>query len=82
MSAATATRPLGRDELRSLRAAGVLHVSLKTAARAFGIGENTARELAHRGELPVRVFYLGRRARVPLADLAAALDPAALDPGA
>jgi hypothetical protein len=42
---------------------------LPTAGRALGIGGNLAYELNTRGEFPVRVLRLGRKYRVPVADL-------------
>lgn len=46
---------------------------LPTAGRALGIGGNLAYELNTRGEFPVRVLRLGRKLRVPVADLLAYL---------
>lgn len=48
---------------------------LPTAGRALGIGGNLAYELHARGEFPaeVRVLRLGRKLRVPVADLLAYL---------
>lgn len=46
---------------------------LPTAGRALGIGGNLAYELNARGEFPVRVLRLGRKLRVPVADLLAYL---------
>lgn len=42
-----------------------------TAARVVGIGRSTAYELVKTGEWPTRVLRLGRRIRVPTAELLA-----------
>jgi hypothetical protein len=44
-----------------------------TASRAFGFGSNLGYDLIKRGEFPCRVFKLGRKIRVPTADLLEAL---------
>ena len=44
-------------------------VSLVEAARLLGVGKSSAYELAHAGTFPVRVIPIGRRLRVPVADL-------------
>jgi hypothetical protein len=61
--------PMTNDELRALPAT----VSLTTAARALGCGRTLAYDLARRGQFPCRVLHLGRRYRVPTADLLHAL---------
>ena len=57
-----------RAELYELEQRGPT-TDLPTAARALGIGGNLAYELNQRGEFPVRVVKLGRKLRVPVADL-------------
>lgn len=44
-------------------------VGIETVAKCFGIHRVTAYELAKRGELGVPVLRLGRRLRVPTAEL-------------
>jgi len=48
-------------------------VSLDVAADCLGIGKSLAYQLLKRGEFPVRVLRIGRRNRVPTADLRALL---------
>ncbi len=48
-------------------------IDLPTAGRLFGLGVNGSYEAYHRGEFPVRVLKLGRRLRVPTADVLACL---------
>ena len=57
-----------RAELLELEQAAPT-TDLPTAGRALGIGGNLAYELHPRGEFPVRVQRLGRKYRVPVADL-------------
>lgn len=61
---------MDRQELLAL---GV-STDLQTAARALGIGRNTAYTLAQRGEFPTKVLRLGTRFVVPTAGLRALLD--------
>jgi hypothetical protein len=58
-----------RDELLALPPT----TDLPTAASAFGIGVNLAYTLHARGEFPCRVLRVGRKLRVPTADLMRAL---------
>lgn len=44
-------------------------VGIETVAKCYGIHRTTAYELAQRGELGVPVLRLGRRLRVPTAEL-------------
>lgn len=53
---------------RVLDGAG-LTVGIEDVAKCFGIARGTAYDLANRGELGVRVLRLGKRLRVPTADL-------------
>ena len=53
---------------RLLAAAGPT-VSIETVAKCYGIHRTTGYELARRGELGVPVLRLGRRLRVPTAEL-------------
>jgi len=46
---------------------------LPTAGSFFGLGANKSYELAHAGQFPTRVLRLGRRLRVPTADILSAL---------
>lgn len=46
---------------------------LPVAGAFFGMGINASYEAYHRGEFPCRVLKLGKRLRVPTADLLAAL---------
>lgn len=54
-----------RDEVLGLPSV----VDVKTAARALGIGENTAYELIRAGEFPVTPLRLGRLIKVPTEEL-------------
>lgn len=65
---------MGRDvpkmttaELRAL--ADEPTATVREAGRAFGLGTNSSYELIARGEFPCRVLKLGRKLRVPTADL-------------
>lgn len=58
-----------RDELLALPPT----TDAETAGRAIGIGRALAYDLVRRGEFPVRTLRLGRRVRVPTADLLALL---------
>jgi hypothetical protein len=42
---------------------------LPTAGRFFGMGTNASYESYHRGDFPCRVLKLGKRLRVPTADI-------------
>jgi hypothetical protein len=46
---------------------------IPTASAALGMGANLGYHLASTGEFPVRVLRLGRKLRVPTADLLVAL---------
>lgn len=46
---------------------------IPTASRALGFGSNLGYELAGRGAFPCRVLKVGRKLRVPTADLLVAL---------
>lgn len=48
-------------------------VGLPVAGRAFGLGANASYDAYRRGEFPVRVLKLGRKLRVPTADILRAL---------
>jgi hypothetical protein len=48
-------------------------IDIPTAGRALGYGVNASYEAHQRGQFPVRVLRLGRKLRVPTADLLAAL---------
>lgn len=48
-------------------------VDVPCAAPFFGIGTNKAYELIQSGEWPTRVLRLGKKIRIPVADLAAVL---------
>lgn len=61
-----------RAELLKL-AATQTSTELPTAGRFFGMGVNASYEAYHRGEFPCRVLRLGRKLRVPTADLLQAL---------
>lgn len=74
----TTAAGMTRSELREL-AAGSPTTDLPTAGRALGIGGNLAYELNTRGEFPVRVLKLGRKLRVPVADLLEFLGVPAVD---
>lgn len=54
---------------------------LPTASRAFGFGTNLGYALYAKGEFPCRVLKVGRKLRVPVADLLVALgiDPSRRD---
>jgi hypothetical protein len=69
---ATLTTPMSRSELCAL-AEHSPTTDIPTASRAFGFGANLGYELAQRGEFPCRVLRLGRKLRVPTADLLRAL---------
>lgn len=69
MSTNDVTTPLSQEELDQLP----VSTTLRTAARAFGIGKSMAYELAGRGEFPCRVVRIGSRWVVPTAELRAAL---------
>lgn len=60
-----------RDELLALPTV----VDVPTAGRCYGIGRETAYDLARRGAFPVPVLKLGRLLRVRSADLIADLCP-------
>jgi hypothetical protein len=53
---------------------------IPTASAALGIGSNLGYQLAAKGEFPVRVLRLGRKLRVPTADLLVALGVSATAP--
>lgn len=55
-------------------------VSIATVAQCYGIHRQTAYDLAQRGELGVPVLRLGRRLRVPTAELRRTLG-LAVEPG-
>ncbi len=69
---ATRNTERGHPAARLLAEAGPT-MSIPEAARVLGIARDTAYVLAARGELGVRVLRLGRRLRVPTADLRKAL---------
>jgi hypothetical protein len=64
--------PMSRSELLNL-AEESSTTDIATAARAFGLGSNLGYDLAARGLFPCRVLKLGRKLRVPTADLLEAL---------
>lgn len=59
------TATMTHEELLSLPTA----FDVVTAGRALSIGESKARELARKGEFPVRLLRVGREYRVTRADL-------------
>jgi hypothetical protein len=44
-----------------------------TAAQFYGVGANKAYDLVARGEWPTRVLRMGKKIRIPVADIAADL---------
>jgi hypothetical protein len=64
-------KPLSRAELIHL--AAISPTDVPTAGRAWGLGANAAYDLVNRGEFPCRVVRLGKKLRVPVADLPACL---------
>lgn len=61
-----------RQELLDLAAASPT-CDLPTAGRAWRMGSNRSYELAAAGEFPCRVLRIGKKYRVPTADLLASL---------
>jgi excisionase family DNA binding protein len=55
-------------------------ITVDEAAKALGIGRNSAYEAVHRGEIPA--VRIGRRLVVPRAALDRLLGAGAMDPGA
>jgi excisionase family DNA binding protein len=68
-------RPLPRVTLAALRRAGPT-VDVATAAAALGCGKSTLYDAIARGDAPVRVIPVGRRLRVPTAELIGLLEDA------
>ncbi|HEY3713874.1 MAG TPA: hypothetical protein VGL39_05040 [Jatrophihabitantaceae bacterium] len=62
------------EELRAL-AESTTTTNVPTASRFLGIGANLGYELVARGEWPTRVLRLGKKIRIPTADLLALLEP-------
>lgn len=68
----THVRPMTRAELMELARTSPT-TDVPTASRALGFGPNLGYELVSVGQFPCRVLRLGRKLRVPTADLLACL---------
>jgi hypothetical protein len=62
------------EELRQIIEADVT-VPFLVALEAIGVCETTGRKAHRRGELPFRVWVVGKAMRVPSCDLAVLLQP-------
>lgn len=67
-----ATPRMTTEELKELARTSPT-TDMPTACAAFGFGANLGYSLFRRGEFPCRVLSLGRKLRVPTADLLVAL---------